>query len=83
MASSTTSPIARTRPSSVSVLIVNPSAATTMKVAITETGTTTAGISVARKLRRKSCKTTSTRNSAKQSALTTPHMEASMNSARS
>ncbi len=52
MASSTTRPMASTRPSSVSVLIEKPSAAMTMKAAMIDTGIVTAGTSVARRLPR-------------------------------
>ena len=53
IASSTTMPIASTRPNSVSVLIDIPSAIITAKVPISETGMVTAGISVVRKSCRK------------------------------
>ena len=48
MASSTTSPIASTRPNSVSVFSEKPSAGKTMNVPISDTGTAITGISVAR-----------------------------------
>jgi len=48
IASSTTRPIARTKPSSVRVLIEKSSAAMTMNAEIIEIGIVTAGISVAR-----------------------------------
>ena len=48
MASSTTSPIASTRPNSDSVLIEKPNSGNMMKVPISETGTASNGISVAR-----------------------------------
>ena len=47
IASSTTRPIANTRPNKVNTLMVYPIADITVNVAITDTGTTTAGISVA------------------------------------
>ena len=53
MASSTTNPIARTSASSVSRLTEKPSMFKTMKLAIMETGTVTAGTSVARTLPKK------------------------------
>ena len=48
IASSTTSPIASTNPSNVSVLIVNPSAAMTINAEMIDTGIVTAGMTVAR-----------------------------------
>ena len=48
IASSTTSPIARTKPSSVSVLIEKSSAAMTMKAEMIEIGIVSAGMTVAR-----------------------------------
>ena len=53
IASSTTMPMASTSPKSVRVLMVNPRAAMTAKVPISETGMVSAGISVARKSCRK------------------------------
>ncbi len=61
IASSTTIPIASTRPSRESVLIEKPSIGKTMKVATSETGTVSSGISVARQFCRKTKTTSSTR----------------------
>ncbi len=59
IASSTTRPIASTRPKSERVLIEKPSRGKTAKAPISETGTVSSGISVARQLCRKT-KTTNT-----------------------
>ena len=53
MASSTTIPMARTRPSNDKVLIEKPSSGKTAKVPISETGTAIVGIKVARKFCKK------------------------------
>ncbi len=50
MASSTTIPMAKTMPNKVSVLMENPSACIPANVPMSETGTATAGIKVARQL---------------------------------
>ena len=62
IASSTTRPIASTRPNSDSVLIEKPSSGKTMNVPISDTGTAISGISVARQFcrNRKTTRTTST-----------------------
>ena len=53
MASSTTMPMARTSPNSVSVLMENPNALMTAKVPTSDTGIVSVGISVARQSCRK------------------------------
>ncbi len=53
IASSTTRPIASTSPNSESVLIENPSSGKAMNAPISDTGTVSSGISVARALWRK------------------------------
>ena len=62
IASSTTRPIASTRPNSDSVLIEKPSSGKSAKVPISDTGTASSGISVARQLcrKRKTTRITST-----------------------
>ena len=50
MASSTTMPMASTRPNSVSVLIEKPSTGITAKVPISDTGTASSGMIVARQV---------------------------------
>ena len=64
MASSTTSPMARTRPKSERVLIEKPSTGKKMKVPISETGTAMSGMRVARQPCRKMKTTMTTRISA-------------------
>ena len=76
MASSTTMPIASTMPNSVSVLIVKPSTVKAAKVATSDTGTASIGISVARQLCRKTKTTTSTSASASKKVFTTSSSEA-------
>ena len=60
MASSTTTPMARTRPNKVSMLSEKPSKPMTAKVPMSETGIATAGISVARQSWRNTNKTRNT-----------------------
>ena len=64
MASSTTMPMARTRPKRVSRLIENPSAAIAAKAPMIVTGTVVAGTSVARQSWRKTRMTIRTRTPA-------------------
>src|SRR5207245_6428940 len=71
MASSTTIPIASTRPNKVSVLIEKPSAANAAKVPISETGTAAIGISVARQLCRNRNTTNATSTNAMPSVIPT------------
>jgi len=77
--SSTTRPIASTRPSSVSVLMLNPAAAMTAKVPTIETGIAIMGISVARPLCRKMKITASTSRPASTSVLMSSSIEADTN----
>jgi hypothetical protein len=79
MASSTTRPMARTSASSVSVLIVKPSTSISAKAPISDTGIVTSGISVARKLRRKTKMISSTSNIASPIVVNTASIERSMN----
>ncbi len=64
MASSTTSPIASTSDSSVSVLMVKPAAAIRAKAPIRLTGMVTSGMIEARKVRRKTNTTRATSTTA-------------------
>ena len=64
IASSTTSPIASTRASSVSVVIVKPASAITEKAPIRLTGIVTSGITEARRWRRKTNTTSATSTTA-------------------
>ena len=61
MASSTTMPMASTRPSSERVLTEKPSSGKTMKVPMSETGTVSSGMRVARQFCRKTKTTRMTR----------------------
>ena len=70
MASSTTSPMASTRPKSDSVLMEKPRAGNSMNVPTSDTGTASSGISVARKPCRKTKTTMTTRMIASTSVLT-------------
>ncbi len=76
MASSTTSPMARTSPNSESVLMENPSSGNTANVPTSETGTASSGIKVARKPCRKMKTTMMTSTSASKSVLTISSMPA-------
>ena len=69
-------PIASTRPNSVSRLIEKPSTCIPEKAPMTETGTATTGIKVARQLCRKTNTTSVTSSSASNSVFTTSLMEA-------
>src|SRR5207244_12683180 len=71
IASSTTTPIASTRPNSVSRLIEKPSTCIPKKAPMTETGTATTGMRVARQLCRKTNTTNVTSSSASNSVFTT------------
>ncbi len=79
MASSTTIPMARTRPKSESALIENPSAFITAKVPTRETGTAAMGMIEARQVWRKMITTRTTRASATNRVRTTSSMEARTN----
>ena len=61
MASSTTMPIASTRPNRVRALIVKPSGTITAKVPMIDTGTAISGMSEARQVCRKTITTITTR----------------------
>ena len=74
IASSTTSPIARTSPQSVRLLIEKPNAAIAAKVATSETGMASIGISVARNPWRKMNTTIMTRMNASMSVWPTSSM---------
>ena len=76
MASSTTMPIASTRPNIVSVLIVKPSAGKKMNVPIRETGMATSGIRVARAFCRKTNTTSTTSRIASNRVWTISSIEA-------
>ena len=79
IASSTTRPIASTRPSSVSELIEKPNAAITANVPTIDTGIATIGINVARQSFKKRKITTSTRIAASISVFTSSCSDASTN----
>ena len=74
IASSTTMPIASTRPNIVSVLIEKPSSGKKMKVPISDTGTVSSGMMVARKL----CRNTNTTRLTRMNASTRVWRIASM-----
>src|SRR2546426_632685 len=78
MASSTTIPIASTSPNSVSRLIEKPSTRMPKKAPMTETGTASTGMSVARQLCRKTNTTSVTSSMASNSVFTTSWIEAGM-----
>ena len=69
IASSTTMPIASTRPNSVSVLSEKPSADMTAKVPISDTGMAMIGMIAVRQLCRKTMTTSTTRPTASNSVL--------------
>ena len=83
IASSTTSPIASSSASSVSVLIEKPQTDSRTNTPSSDTGIATAGTSVARRDRRKNRMTATTRPSEMKSAITTSRIEAPTNSASS
>src|SRR5207237_603813 len=76
MASSTTRPMASTRPKSDSVLIEKPSRGKTMKAPTSATGTASSGMSVVRKPWRKTKTTMTTRMSASTSVMTIYRIQA-------
>ena len=80
MASSTTMPIASTRPNSDSVLNEMPTAAITANVPISETGMARIGMIAARQVCRNRMTTITTRSSASNSVSITASTEAWMNS---
>ena len=79
IASSTTMPMASTRPNNVRRLIENPSARSTPKVPMIDTGTASIGMRVARKLCRKTKTTTKTSTIASTKVVMTSSIEAAMN----
>src|ERR1022692_3786495 len=79
MASSTTMPMASTKPNSDSVLIEKPKASSTAKVPITDTGTAINGISEARQLCRNTTTTSTTSAMASSKVVTTLLMESRTN----
>ena len=79
IASSTTMPMASTRPNSVIELIENPNICMPKKVPMMETGTASAGMRVARQLCRKMNTTRNTRTIASTSVCSTSSIEASTN----
>ncbi len=78
MASSTTSPMARTMASRVRVLTVNPKAYMSANAPTSETGMVTIGMMVARRLRRKKKITSTTRMIASPTVEYTDEMARSM-----
>ncbi len=72
-------PMARTRPNSEMLLMVNPRAAMAAKVPMMATGTAMSGMMVARHVCRKTSTTTPTRNTASRSVLTTSLTDSPMN----
>ena len=80
MASSTTMPIASTRPNSDSVLNEMPTAAITANVPISDTGMARIGMIAARQVCRNRITTITTRISASNSVVITASTEAWMNS---
>ena len=78
MASSTTMPMASTRPNSVSRLIEKPSRYMPAKVPMIETGTASTGIRVARQFCRNRNTTSTTRTMASMKVVITASIEASM-----
>ena len=79
IASSTTMPIASTRPNSVSTLMENPSSHSTAKVPMIDTGTATSGISEARQVWRNSTTTMTTSAIASSSVSMTEAIESLTN----
>ena len=79
MASSTTMPIASTRPNRLSALIEKPNRCITAKVPMIETGTATSGMIEARQVCRNNTTTTTTRAIAASRVWTTARIEARTN----
>ena len=78
MASSTTIPMARMRPSSVSIFSENPNMSMKPNVPMSEMGTATTGIIVARQFCNERNTTTITRNNASNSVLYTSWIDSEM-----
>jgi hypothetical protein len=76
MASSTTMPMASTMANSVSVLIEKPNSCSPAKVPISDTGTASIGISVARQVCRNTKTTASTSTAASMMVVTTSLIDA-------
>jgi hypothetical protein len=79
MASSTTMPMASTMPNKVSVLIEKPSACSTAKVPMIDTGTASSGMMEARQVCRNRMTTSTTSSTASSSVTTTALMESRTN----
>ncbi len=79
MASSTTMPIASTRPNSVRLFRREPTAAIAANVPTMATGTATSGMIAARQLCRNTSTTSATRMTASRSVLNTSLIDSSMN----
>ena len=79
MASSTTSPIASTRPSRLTVLMENPATFMILRVPISDTGIEIPGISVVRQLCRKTNTTRNTRPSDSARVIATSRNDAATN----
>ena len=79
IASSTTIPIASTRPNSERLLSEKPSSRITAKVPMSETGTASIGTSVARHCWRKTSTTTNTSTTASNSVFVTSWIDSSTN----
>ena len=75
MASSTTMPMASTRPKSVSMLMLKPSASITANVPTSDTGTAASGMMEARQVCRKRMTTMTTSAMASKRVVTTARME--------
>ena len=78
IASSTTMPIASTMPNNVSVLIENPNSSIAASVPISETGTASIGMIVARQFCRNTNTTAKTSSIASASVVTTSRIETLM-----
>ena len=79
MASSTTMPMAKTRPNSVSALMEKPNMYITAKVPMIDTGTASSGMIEARQVWRNTTTTRTTSATASRSVCTTASMEARTN----
>ena len=75
MASSTTIPVASTKPNSVRELIVNPASSNAASVPTMATGTATSGMTLARQVCRNTTTTKTTSNTASNKVWTTDSIE--------
>src|ERR1700719_3760333 len=75
MASSTTIPVASTKPNKVSELMVNPASSGAASVPTMSTGAATSGITLARQVCRNTTTTSTTSNTASNKVCTTASME--------